>query len=90
MPRDVDFERGIDQPIDNLLVATGSSPIVPPIPGANGKHIHNLWTLADAQATMASARVQRPTVVLIGAGFIGLIILNALHKLGWRLALVDL
>lgn len=77
-------------PFDNLLVATGSSPVVPPIPGANGKHIHNLWTLEDAQATMASARVQRPTVVLIGAGFIGLIILNALHKLGWRLALVEL
>ena len=28
--------------------------------------------------------------MLVGAGFIGLIILNALHKLGWKLSVVEL
>jgi NAD(P)H-nitrite reductase large subunit len=75
---------------DTLLIATGSSPVHPPIPGADGKHVHNLWTLADAVAVMESAKPKRPSAVLVGAGFIGLIILNALHKLGWKLAVVEL
>ncbi len=75
---------------DNLLVATGSSPAHPPIPGADGKHVHSLWTLADALAVTGSVKGKRPSVVLVGAGFIGLIILNALHKLGWKLAVVEL
>jgi NAD(P)H-nitrite reductase large subunit len=74
---------------DTLLLATGSSPVRPPIPGADTKHVHNLWTLADSKAVLASARGKRPRVVLVGAGFIGLIILNALHKLGWRIAVVE-
>jgi len=75
---------------DNLLIATGSSPVQPPIPGADGKHVYNLWTLADALAVMESSKAKRPSAVLVGAGFIGLIILNALHKLGWKLAVVEL
>jgi NAD(P)H-nitrite reductase large subunit len=75
---------------DNLLIATGSSPTHPPIPGAHGKHVHSLWTLADALAVMDSAKGKRPSAVLVGAGFIGLIILNALHKLGWKLSVVEL
>lgn len=75
---------------DTLLLATGSSPVRPPIPGADGRHVHNLWTLADALAVMESAKAKRPSAVLIGAGFIGLIILNALHKLGWKLSVVEL
>jgi NAD(P)H-nitrite reductase large subunit len=74
---------------DTLLIATGSSPTRPLIPGADGKHVHNLWTLADALAVMDSSKTKCPSAVLVGAGFIGLIILNALHKLGWKLAVVE-
>jgi NAD(P)H-nitrite reductase large subunit len=88
--RSVTLDDGTVCPFDNLLIATGSSPARPPIAGADAKHVHDLWTLDDAIAVQSSARVKRPAVVLIGAGFIGLIILNALHKLGWRLALVEL
>ncbi len=75
---------------DTLLIATGSAPTRPPIPGADGRHVHSLWTLADALAVMASSKIKRPSVVLVGGGFIGLIILNALRKMGWRLCLVEL
>ena len=84
------LENGDVISFDTLLIATGSSPVRPPIPGADGKHVHNLWTLADALAVMDSAKAKRPSVVLVGAGFIGLIILNALHKLSWKLAVVEL
>lgn len=88
--RAVHLDSGDVVGFDTLLLATGSSPTQPPIPGADGKHVHNLWTLADALAVMESAKAKRPSAVLVGAGFIGLIILNALHKLGWKLAVVEL
>jgi NAD(P)H-nitrite reductase large subunit len=88
--RTLHLDSGETVGFDTLLIATGSSPAHPPIPGADGAHVHNLWTLADAQAVMASAKGKRPSAVLVGAGFIGLIILNALHKLGWKLSVVEL
>ncbi len=87
--RAVHLDNGSTVGFDTLLIATGSSPLRPPIPGADGKHVHNLWTLADATAVTASATGKRPAAILIGGGFIGLIILNALHKLGWKLAVVE-
>ncbi len=88
--RSVHLDNGERIAFDNLLIATGSSPAHPPIPGADGKHVHNLWTLADARAVLESGKGKRPSAVLVGAGFIGLIILNALHKLGWKLSVVEL
>lgn len=86
----VELEEGESVAYDNLLIATGSSPLRPPIVGAAGKHVHNLWTLADAQRLIESTEVKRPSIVLVGAGFIGLIILNALLKLGWKLSVVEM
>jgi len=87
--RHVHLDNGDTLPFDTLLIATGSSPAVPPIPGAEGSGVHTLWTLRDAQAVLKAAKVARPSAVLVGAGFIGLIVLNALHKLGWKLAVVE-
>ncbi len=88
--RRVYLDNGENIGFDTLLIATGSSPVRPPIPGADGKHVHNLWTLADTRAVIESASTKKPSAVLVGAGFIGLIILNALHKLGWHLAVVEM
>ncbi|MCK5575796.1 MAG: FAD-dependent oxidoreductase, partial [Sphingomonadales bacterium] len=35
---------------DKLLVATGSSPIKPPVPGLDLDGVHHCWTLEDAAA----------------------------------------
>lgn len=62
---------------DRLLIATGSSPATPPIPGIHAVGVHTCWTLKDARAILARAR--RGTRVLqMGAGFIGCIIMEAL------------
>ncbi len=87
--RTVHLDDGTTVAFDKLLIATGSSPLRPPIPGADGKHVHNLWTFADATAVTQAATGKRPAAILIGGGFIGLIILNALHKLDWKLAVVE-
>lgn len=73
---------------DRLLIATGSTPIQPPISGIDLPGIHNCWNLADARAIAARA-TQGTGVVLIGAGFIGSIILESLEKRGVNLTVVE-
>src|SRR5947209_9657061 len=78
-------------PFDDLLIATGSSPTVPPIPGADLPGVLPLWTLAQTDAVLqAVAGKARPEVVFVGAGFIGFIVLNAMFKRGWRLHVVEI
>ena len=76
-------------PFDNLLIATGSSAQKLNIPGADGDGVHNLWTVADAEKTV-NALGNDADVAFIGAGFIGFIILNAMHKRGARLKVIEL
>ncbi|MGD8912453.1 MAG: FAD-dependent oxidoreductase [Candidatus Thiodiazotropha sp.] len=73
---------------DRLLIATGAIPLKPPIPGIDLEGIHNCWTLEDARAIVARAKPGAP-VVLIGAGFIGCIILEALVEREVKLTLVE-
>jgi len=73
---------------DRLLIATGSSPIQPPISGIDLPGIHNCWNLADARAIAATA-TKGARVVLIGAGFIGSIILESLDRRGVELTVVE-
>lgn len=87
--RFVELDNGERVSYSSLLIATGSSPARPPIPGADGRHVHSLWTFTDTTAMLASARAKRPSAVIVGGGFIGLIIVNALHRLGWKIAVVE-
>jgi NAD(P)H-nitrite reductase large subunit len=74
---------------DDLLIATGSSPVRPPIPGADGAGVHSFWTLAQAQGVIRSMR-PGCQVVMVGAGFIAFTILNAILARGARLTVVEI
>ena len=74
---------------DRLLIATGSSPATPPIPGIDGPGVHPCWTLADARAIMALAQ-PGARVLQMGAGFIGCIIMEALAARGVQLTVVEM
>jgi NAD(P)H-nitrite reductase large subunit len=74
---------------DDLLIATGSSATRPPIAGANLAGVQNMWTLQDAQDFLAKTK-PNSEVVIIGAGFIGLIILDGLHAANHKVAFVEL
>jgi NAD(P)H-nitrite reductase large subunit len=78
-----------DMNYDRLLMATGSHPLRPPIPGMDLDKVHSCWTLEDGRAI---AKLARPgaNVVLIGAGFIGCIILEALAARGIHLTVVEM
>jgi NADPH-dependent 2,4-dienoyl-CoA reductase/sulfur reductase-like enzyme len=82
--RDGHFEH-----FDRLLIASGSHPVRPPIPGIDLPEVQTCWTLADARAI---ARLARPgsRVLQLGAGFIGCIIMEALAARGVKLTVVEM
>ncbi|MDX2287707.1 MAG: FAD-dependent oxidoreductase [Hyphomicrobiaceae bacterium] len=80
---------GETQPYDKLLIATGASPIIPPMPGTHLPGVHTCWTLQDAREILKVADKGAP-VVLVGAGFIGSIILEALYLRGCDITVVEL
>ena len=72
---------------DRLLIATGSRAIRPPIAGMDLPGVENCWTLEDARNIMRHGPGSR--VVLIGAGFIGSIILESLALRGDKLTVIE-
>ena len=87
--RTVLFEDGQFENYDRLLIATGSHPVRPPIPGIDLPQVHTCWTLADARAIADLARPEA-RVVQLGAGFIGCIIMESLVKRGVELTVVEM
>jgi len=74
---------------DDLLIATGSSALRPPIPGAEGPGVHSFWTLNQAREVADGLKLGT-RVAMIGAGFISFTILNALVKRGAELTIVEI
>lgn len=74
---------------DRMLLATGSSPAHPPIPGVDSTGVHTCWTMEDARAIMRGAK-PGARVLQMGAGFIGCIILEALAARGVQLTVVEM
>jgi NAD(P)H-nitrite reductase large subunit len=87
--RTLQLDDGEVMSFDKLLIATGSSPATPPIPGIAGPGVHACWTLADARAIMTLAK-PGSRVLQMGAGFIGCIIMEALAARGVKLSVVEM
>jgi NADPH-dependent 2,4-dienoyl-CoA reductase/sulfur reductase-like enzyme len=87
--RSVALDSGQQLRFDTLLIATGSTPIRPPIPGIDLPGVHPCWTLEDARKIMGLA-VKGARVLQMGAGFIGCIIMEALSARGVHLSVVEM
>lgn len=75
---------------DTLLIATGSSPVAPPIPGIDLPGVQPLWTLDHTESALKAVEgIAKPRVAFVGAGFIGFIILNAMYKRGCELTVIE-
>ncbi len=83
------LESGNTVDYDKLLIATGSHPISPPIPGIDLPGVYSCWTLEDGRNIAAKA-TKGSNVVLMGAGFIGCIILEALASRGVNLTVIEM
>jgi NAD(P)H-nitrite reductase large subunit len=87
--RRVHLEDGSELSFDRLLIATGATPIRPPIPGIDLLRVHACWTLADARRIMSFA-TPGARVLQMGAGFIGCIIMQALAARDVALTVVEM
>jgi NAD(P)H-dependent nitrite reductase large subunit/NAD(P)H-dependent nitrite reductase small subunit len=81
--------RGVEAHYDRLLLATGSKPVVLPIPGADLPGVVTFRDLEDVDVMMRAARTHRKAVV-IGGGLLGLEAAHGLMKQGMDVTVVHL
>lgn len=75
---------------DYLIVAPGAVPIRPPLPGIELENILVLRSLNDGlRIQEAIARVQPRRAVIVGAGYIGLEMVEALHARGIEVTVIE-
>ena len=76
---------------DKLILAQGGRPVKPEIPGADAEHVFSLWTLEDMDNIHRFIKEEEPaTAVVIGGGFIGLEMVEALVKRGMKVHVVEM
>ncbi|NLM79006.1 MAG: FAD-dependent oxidoreductase [Ruminococcaceae bacterium] len=74
-----------------LILAQGGRPISPPIPGAKYSHVFQLWTLEDMDKIKSFIDNNNPkSAVVVGGGFIGLEMAEALVKNGLSVTVVEM
>ncbi|WP_373568228.1 nitrite reductase large subunit NirB [Marinimicrobium sp. ABcell2] len=81
--RSVSTASGRTETYDKLVLATGSYPFVPPIPGGDQPHCLVYRTIEDLEAITASASESKVGAV-IGGGLLGLEAAHALKNLGLK------
>ena len=72
---------GLTLPYDELLLATGASSLIPPVPGAQTPGVFSLRTADDARA-IGQAAAKAGAAVLVGGGLLGLEAGAALARMG--------
>ncbi len=76
-------------PYDSLVLATGSLPLRPPIPGVELGNIFTLRTMRDGEEILAALpRVNK--AVVVGAGPVGIEAASALRERGLKTTLVEM
>jgi len=74
-----------------LILAQGGRPIKPTLPGADYDHVFTLWTLEDMDKISYHLEEKKPkTAVVVGGGFIGLEMVEALVKRGLKVNVVEM
>ncbi|MEH3085281.1 MAG: nitrite reductase large subunit NirB [Xylophilus ampelinus] len=73
---------------DKLVIATGSNPFVPPVPGRDRPHCYVYRTIEDLEGMTAAGKVSKSGVV-VGGGLLGLECAKALRDLGVETHVVE-
>lgn len=76
------------QPYEKLIIATGSSPHVPSIPGIDKQHVYRFRSMDDVNQLLARQVGSRKTVVL-GGGLLGLEAARAMQRQNTQVTIVD-
>ncbi|MFF0300587.1 FAD-dependent oxidoreductase [Streptomyces sp. NPDC001651] len=88
--RDVDSGDESWTSYDKLVIATGARPIRPDMPGADAPGVHGVQTLDDGQALIDTlSRTRGRRAVVVGAGYIGVEMAEALINRGYEVTVVN-
>ncbi len=82
-------DEGVATPFDKLILATGSSPFIPPMAGCEKRGVHVFRTLDDTRALLEESGPGRRAVV-IGGGLLGLEAARGLQVQGCDVTVVHL
>jgi NADPH-dependent 2,4-dienoyl-CoA reductase/sulfur reductase-like enzyme len=74
---------------DKLVLATGASPVRPPLPGIDAQGVHGVQTLDDGRTLLETlAGTKGRHAVVVGAGYIGVEMAEALLRHGYEVTVV--
>jgi NADPH-dependent 2,4-dienoyl-CoA reductase/sulfur reductase-like enzyme/rhodanese-related sulfurtransferase len=89
--RNLDTGEEMREPYDVLILAPGAEPVRPPIPGIGSQRIFTLRHLTDMDAIEQRAeQVGSGRALILGGGYIGLEMAEALKKRGMKVTLVEI
>jgi len=90
--RDVDSGREVTEPFDDLVIGTGATPFRPPLPGVDAHGVYGVQTLGDGvrlRDDIVATSDANGHVVVVGGGYIGLELAEALHRRGREVTVVE-
>lgn len=86
LARDVEY----DLEYDRLILAPGARPVRPPVEGVDSRNVFTLRSLSDVDAITAYVEEMSPrSAVVVGAGFIGLEMVEQLVRRGLHVDVVE-
>jgi len=75
---------------EKLVLATGSVPVIPKMPGVELDNVFAVWKDADYLARLHNALEGGKNVIIIGGGFIGAEFADECQKMGCNVTIVEL
>jgi len=91
LARDLDSGAETTEAYDKLILSPGAAPLAPPISGVNLSGVHTLRNIADMDTIKRIVDEDAPQrAVVVGGGYIGLEMTEALRLRGLEVTLVEL
>jgi NADPH-dependent 2,4-dienoyl-CoA reductase/sulfur reductase-like enzyme len=88
--RDLDAARERREAFDHLVIATGAAPVRPALPGVDAEGVYGIQSIADGIALRERLDASKPArAVVVGAGYIGLEMAEAMHQRGIDVTVID-
>jgi NADPH-dependent 2,4-dienoyl-CoA reductase/sulfur reductase-like enzyme len=89
--RDLDAGEESEHGYDQLLIATGATPVRPPVPGIDADGVFGVQTLDHGQQVLDALETREPRrAVVIGAGYIGIEMAEAMLLRGLEVHVVEM
>lgn len=81
----------VEESYDKLILATGSVPVIPNIPGKDLENVQQVKLYQDAQVVIEKLKNQDiKNVVVVGAGYIGVELAEAFERHGKKVTMIDI